>query len=405
MEIKNVISTDKLEKYIVALRIKLSEIGYSQRTIQKYDNIWNALLQYAKSSCIQEFNPDYYQRFALERYGGCPENKYDAYRINRPLTLLLDFISFGTVFKSKNYTGQGFTSGFSELFSGFLKGQVQRGLAENSIKSIRSRLYRLEWYLLSVGIERFCDVTLEIVNKYIESLAGRGSSMASETVRELGRLSDYALKNGFHSRTFSNSIPRVKNIRRQRIPHIFTPEETQKLLGVVDRNNPVGKRDYAMLMIAAKLGLRVGDIRLLTFSAIDWTNKTISIVQQKTGKFLELTLLDDVGWAIIDYVKHGRPICDSRTVFVSHTQPFNNLNPCTVNLVAKYMRKAGIKTPQNKRIGMHTLRHSLASEMLQQKIMLPTISEVLGHADIHSTESYIRVDISSLRQCPLEVEL
>lgn len=399
------ILTTELKKHVAALDAKLLESDYSQASMRKFRNGWNVLLKYAEANREQVFDAEYCKKFVLEYYGGCPENKHAAHRATRPLALLLDFIAFGTVFKSKQYTGQDFAPNFSKLFNDFLAIQEQRGLAVNTIKSIRSRLHRLEHYLLDIGIEHFNDVTLDVINKYIESLAGLSSSTASISVRELGRLSDYALETGNHTRSFSNAIPHVRNIRRQRIPHTFTPEETRKLLETVDRSNPVGRRDYAMLLIASRLGLRVGDIRLLSFSSIDWSKKTISIVQQKTGKFLELPLTDDVGWAIIDYLKHGRPICDSKTIFVNHMIPFDVMSPSTVNLVAKYMRKAGIKTPPNKMCGMHTLRHSLASEMLEQKIPLPTISSVLGHADIHSTESYLRIDIKNLRQCALGVDI
>jgi site-specific recombinase XerD len=157
--------------------------------------------------------------------------------------------------------------------------------------------------------------------------------------------------------------------------------------------------------MTVRLGFRSGDVRTLTFKSIDWAKKIISIAQQKTGKLLELPLSDDVGWAIIDYMKNGRPKCFNDIVFVSHNPPFAELNPISGNLVAKYMRKAGIKTPQNRTCGMHTLRHSLASGMLAKGIPITTISSVLGHADISSTESYLRVDIKSLRGCALEVDL
>ncbi len=118
-----------------------------------------------------------------------------------------------------------------------------------------------------------------------------------------------------------------------------------------------------------------------------------------------MPLPDDVGWAIIDYLKNGRPICDNEMIFVNHNPPYTELNPTAGNLVAKYMRKAGIETPTNKVCGMHTLRHSLASGMLAEGIPIPTISSVLGHADISSTETYLRVDIKSLRKCALEVDV
>lgn len=213
----------------------------------------------------------------------------------------------------------------------------------------------MENFLLDLGIESFGEITRETVSLYIESFISSSTSTASSSLREFGRLCDYAVSAGFHAETFSTMIPHVKNIRRQRLPHTFTHDEIQKLLGVVDRSNPTGKRDYAMLIMTARLGLRVGDVRTLKFSSVDWTKKTISITQQKTGKFLELPLPDDVGWAIIDYLKSGRPNCNNDAIFVSHTPPYDVLNPVAGNLVAKYMRKAEIETPQNRVCGMQTI--------------------------------------------------
>jgi site-specific recombinase XerD len=320
------------------------------------------------------------------------------------MTVLLDFIRLGVVIRQKNRR-KDFSANFKELFEGFLESQMERGLSVGSITVMRSGLFRLENFLIDSGIEQFSEITRDVVNMYIESFISRSTGSASTALREFGRLCDYAVKSGAHTESFSGMIPHVKNIRRQRLPHTFTPDEIQRLLETVNRNNPIGKRDYAMLLMTARLGFRAGDVRTLTFYSIDWNKKTISITQQKTGKFLELPLPDDVGWAIIDYLKNGRPVCNNDAVFVSHIPPYDELNPISGNLVAKYMRQAGITTPQNRMSGMHTLRHSLASGMLAEGIPVPTISSVLGHADISSTESYLRVDIKSLRKCALEVEI
>ena len=399
------VMTTELASIIETLEKKMIEIGYKVSTMVSYKVEWKRLIRYADEHGAEEFNSEYCRRFSLDSHGGCPDNKCARHRATKPAEMLLDFIRFGTVFKQKNMADKGFSDGYISLFERFLTAQKNRGLAENSVKSIKSSLYRLEQYLLDVGVERFSDVELHNINNYVESLAGLCSTTISENLRQLGRLSDYALEKGFHSKTFSGSIPRAKNLRRQRIPHTFTSDEVQRLLAEVSCKSPIGKRDYAMLMIAVRLGLRIGDIRTLQFSSIDWGKKTISLVQTKTGKYLELSLPEDVGWAIIDYMKHGRPKCDSKTVFVSHVYPFRNLTPASINLVAKYMRLAGIKTPQNKNIGMHTLRHSLASEMLAQNISIEDIAGVLGHADINSTGIYLRIDIPKLRQCGLEVDI
>jgi len=401
---KQILMTDQLAAKIIALQSKMTVMGYSKHTLRTYSKVWDRLTEYSKSQEAQVFTVDYSQKFITETYGGYYEDKSACCRVNRPIAVLHDFIRSGVVVRQKN-SKKDFSANYKELFERFLESQMERGLSVGSIKAMRSRLFRLENFLLDSGIERFDNLSRPTVNLYIESFISRSTGTASTSLREFGRLCDFAVKIGAHSESFAVMIPHVKNIRRQRLPHTFTPDEIQRLLGTINRNSPGGKRDYAMLLMTVRLGFRSGDVRTLTFSSIDWTKKTISITQQKTGNFLELPLPDDVGWAVIDYMKNGRPICDNNTVFISHLPPYNELNPTSGNMVAKYMRQAGITTPPNRIKGMHTLRHSLASGMLAEGVPLPTISSVLGHADISSTESYLRVDIKNLRKCALEVEI
>ncbi len=196
----------------------------------------------------------------------------------------------------------------------------------------------------------------------------------------------------------------MKNLRQQKLPNIFTVEEINRILDSVDRNNPIGKRNYAIILIAAKTGLRSSDIRSLKFQDIDWDNKTINITQVKTKRSLSLPLLDDVGWAIIEYLKNGRPETDCNNIFVSHSYPYGELTT-VCNIVPRQMRKAGIESPANKRIGMHSFRHSLATRMLEDDIPLTIVSQTLGHADTTSTEIYLRISIKQLAKCGLEVDL
>ena len=202
-------------------------------------------------------------------------------------------------------------------------------------------------------------------------------------------------------------MPRIKHVVRKQVPSIWTKEEAERLLAAVDKGNPCGKRDYAMLLLIVRLGLRISDVRSLQLSNLKWDLGSVEFNQIKTGHALSLPLLEDVGWAIIDYLKHGRPISDSQNVFIKHIAPFtafssnNNLH----YLINKYLIRAKIEVPAEKSHGMHSLRHTLASELLQQHVSLPIIAEILGHRDINTTANYLRVDVSLLKQCALNVEV
>lgn len=173
----------------------------------------------------------------------------------------------------------------------------------------------------------------------------------------------------------------------------------------VDRGNIVGKRDYAILVLATYLGLRASDIARLQFENLHWDQNTIILRQYKTGKNIKLPLLPVVGNALLDYIQYGRPKSDEQFVFLLVISPFLPVRPQTIaGIINRRFSYAGFKSI-NRRHGGHALRHSLVKELLDNKQSLPVISEVLGHKNTASTRHYIRIDTESLSQCALEVPL
>jgi integrase/recombinase XerD len=176
---------------------------------------------------------------------------------------------------------------------------------------------------------------------------------------------------------------------------------------VIDRQSATGKRDYAMILMTARLGLRISDLRQLELGDLDWRAKTITIVQHKTGRPLSLPLLDDVGWAIIDYVRHGRPETACPKVFVKHRHPFDAFGSASsvACRLSRHAARAGIEFPPDQACGMHSLRGALAVAMIGNGAPMPVISAVLGHASSDTTQAYyLRFDTERLRCCALDAE-
>jgi integrase len=204
---------------------------------------------------------------------------------------------------------------------------------------------------------------------------------------------------------FASKMPMVKARKQTSIPSVWTNDELKKLIGAIDRGSPKGKRDYAIILLACRLGLRCADIKNLLFENFIWSEKKLSFIQSKTRQPMELPLVADVGWAVIDYLKYGRPKVDSPCVFVRHLAPFlpfsedDHLH----QLIRRYMEKAHIPV-LNKRRGMHSLRHTMASVLLEADTPLPVISDIIGHLDTNSTAVYLKVDMKHLAECPLDFE-
>jgi len=192
------------------------------------------------------------------------------------------------------------------------------------------------------------------------------------------------------------------------LPFDWANGAIDKLLACTDRGNPTEARDYAIILLISRLGLRISDVKNLKMRDIIWEENRIEMVQQKTDNPLSLPLLRDVGEAIIEYLKFYRPASSEEDyVFLSHAIPFKRLsdNNDIHGRLGRYIERAGINIPTNRMKGPHSLRHALAVKLIDNNISLLTISAILGHSDIRSTADYLRVNVELLRQCTLSPEV
>jgi integrase len=202
----------------------------------------------------------------------------------------------------------------------------------------------------------------------------------------------------------SLAVGGAKCYRYAGLHDILTEADYDKLLQSIDRSEAIGKRDYAVLLLAARYGMRPSDIRRIALGDIRWRDRSIVFCQAKTGRQLTLPLLPDVAEALIDYLRAGRPATALRNIFVRHKAPFepfspgNNLFP----VMSKALRHAGLERRAGLR-GLYVFRHTLATRMLSAKVPLKTIGDILGHGSTTSTLVYTKIDLSALRSVSLSI--
>jgi site-specific recombinase XerD len=195
--------------------------------------------------------------------------------------------------------------------------------------------------------------------------------------------------------------------RDARLPSVWSGADVEALLAAVDRASPKGKRDYAILLLACRLGLRVSDVRGLCLEDLHWREARIEMTQTKTGAPLTLPLTEEVGGALIDYLQHGRPVTPHREVFLrlkAPVEPFSG-NDNLHHILTFYRQRAGIVLPAQARSGLHSLRHTVATRLLEAGTPLETIAGILGHLSLESTQIYAKVDIEALRRAALDPEV
>lgn len=397
------VRVEELPTQIDGLCGRLKEMGYAESTISGVRRRLKRYADFMERNNIQEHDSFSVQKFVIANYGDDYQDKYHCSHISRPLAMLEDYLRFGVVMRQKYATVTDFSDGFAEPLQKFMDYLSQRNYAKSSLKLCRSHLLRFQEYLRAQGVQSLDGLTHELVRMYGESLASCSTGAACQITRNLKNLLTFARIRGMLAEDFTNDLPHFKNTAGQRLPDRFTEEEIGKILEAIDRNHPLGKRDYAIVLTAVRLGLRNCDVISLKFGSLDWAKKELRIVQKKTGVPLALPLPDDVGWAIIDYVRNARPDSDSDSVFVSFHPPYRELTQYS-NYVVKYLRKAGIYSENHRRAGMGALRRSLATSMLENNIPVTVIAQTLGHGDLHTVGSYIRISLKLLRQCAMEVD-
>ena len=187
-------------------------------------------------------------------------------------------------------------------------------------------------------------------------------------------------------------------------PTTYSVEEVAAIEASVDRTIPSGIRNYAMLLLMSRYGIRSRDVAALTFENLDFDKNRISFIQQKTGEPWECELFQDVKEALLDYIQNVRPKdIDCRQIFIKLVIPYKPLDGLAINTaIWTLLKKSGVDI-SDRRHGGRALRSSITSNLIKESVPTEIVRKVLGHGTRHAIKSYARIDIESLRLCPIPV--
>lgn len=201
---------------------------------------------------------------------------------------------------------------------------------------------------------------------------------------------------GDQTQSLAASLPRIANWTRGTLPKALTEPQLRAFLGAFDRNNPVGKRDYAIARCLADLALRGQEVCHLQLGALDWRNGTLEIAYGKGRRTHRLPLPAQTGEAIADYLSYGRPTVSHRAVFVRHRAPLDT--PLSVPAIRSAMDRAFARCGlADQFCSTHVLRHTTAVRLQKAGASLKEIADLLGHKNLDTTSRYARVDLEGLR--------
>ena len=403
-------STLTANELIDATREALLKSRYTELSLKSIERTWSNLKEYLLQHGLVYFTRNVGMSFLAHRYGFVVTQAHpvlssaDQDRL-RAIDILADFQAHERIFIRRRNDPQPFAESWRPIIEAFLMHEKQIGLSSRTIETHIIYLRRLANYFQAENIATPTELEARGITDFLRVTAGQYRAGTLYCTSSLFRIFlRYLHSRGYATRDLSVFVPPVRDPKRDHVPSAYPPEDIKRLLAAVDRGNPKGRRDYAILLLASRLGLRASDICQLTFGNFHWESNTLAISQRKTGDALVLPLLNEVGEAVIEYLKYGRPGIDSDFVFLRHSAPIGPLTPPTLHsIVTKYMGRAGIVIPPGKKHGPHALRHSLASAMLYHDAALPVISAALGHIDSRTTAIYLTIDMTQLRILALPV--
>ena len=288
----------------------------------------------------------------------------------------------------------------------FLDNLKSKELSDKYISRNKREITIFFRYLWSEKIYCISKITNETIFNYIITLDKYSQGNKYNIVSKLRGFFRFMYFNKYTQIDLSLNIPKIRINHNNKVPHtIWSSEDIDKILNSINKTTNIGKRDYAILIIMIYLGLRFSDIKNIKFENINWKLNVINIVQNKTQKYITLPLLNNVGLALIDYIKNGRPNVNCQYIFLNRKNEKFKSNDEFYSVFRKYLKLANIDISNKKYIGTYSLRHSLATTLLQNRTPLSTISSILGHTDINNTAIYLKVDIPTLRECCLDLEV
>jgi len=406
-ENKNKLSLPLLE-LMEAVHNHLLELGYSRSTAENYRFIWRRMVRFGDTNVFSlELSNNFLRSLgvSVDHLGRTQANTSYQTEACCALRILNEFAVKG-YWHRRRITSivelpeeletvlQGYKDHFTHIIGG-------------SRRTLNSRVFCLRKLLRFLKLRIGTDLSkLEPVHltDFVASQQSWSPATIASRIGGIRSLCRYLFAAGVLSRDISSHLPRPRIPKDQKIPMVWDNKDVESILLAVDRSSPKGKRDYAILLLACRLGMRSEDIRRLSLEHLRWTNAQIVMNQSKTKNALNLPLLDEVGHAIIDYLRHSRPETKYREIFLrinAPIAPFAN-NTALYNIMNHYRRLAGVMVLPGVSHGLHSFRHNLASQLLKSNTPFSTISQILGHTSMNSTRIYAKVDIESLRSATLD---
>ena len=392
---------------VSGLDAELRRLGYKDSTLVWYRQCWRRMGRFFTARGVEEFSLDVAMAwvdascgfFEKERSGTLKANDVYLFRVAQ---MLGDYAVHGAVLRRYSRSVDKLSREDADTVARF---QVWLRAADRAVSTVRTYGTVAGEFVAFTGTRggvARCEPAA--VEAFVATLTGYQVKTVKQKLCALRSFLTFASADGLIDAAVADAVPAARSSKQAGVPSVWGPGEVERILEAIDRGNPCGKRDYAIVLLIARLGLRGIDLKRLEFGDFDWPGNRLSVTQAKTGDRVQLPLLKDVGWAVIDYIRDGRPLCDCPQVFVRHTAPIGPFSDQDHlhQILVKHARAAHVPISEKRRHGMHSLRHTLATRLMEDGTPLEQIADILGHQSVRSTGVYLKSSLGLLVKCALD---
>jgi integrase/recombinase XerD len=378
----------------------LAELGYKPGTIQHYKTTWNKARRWCSERGIEWFETDQEHQL-LEDLGLNEDVLSPGNRIMlRHIRTLLSLDKDGCLPSFSRALPDDVPDRFRQVFDAYASHLEQRGLAHptrlGQISVIRK-------FMTGLGIKNFGELSMEDVTAHMEACSWMTPQTRAGILYTIRAFTKWAAAEGLCSPAVAAAMPLIPGHKHASLPSAYAVSEVAAMVAATGEE--CQRRDRAMLLLASVLGMRAGDIRALRLGNIDGRVREVRFTQAKTGNPVRLPLPDEVMLALADYLRNERPENANDHVFLHHRAPHDSFEDASNSfhyVATEAFGRASVDT-SGKHHGLHSLRHSAATNMLSGGTPYPVISGILGHSNANTTRKYMAIDVERLRSLSLEV--
>jgi len=396
-----------LSALVSGLDAELRRLGYKDSTLVWYRGCWHRLGRFFAARRVEEFSLDVAMAwvdeacgfFEKERAGTLKPNDVYLFRVAQ---MLGDYAVHGAVLRRYSRSVGRLAGEGADAVVRFQAWLRAAGRAVSTVRVYGTVAGEFVAFVGTRGGLARCDAG--VLEAFVATLAGYQVKTVEQKLCAVRSFLRFASADGLVESAVLDAVPAVRSSKQVRVPSVWDPGDVARILDAVDRGNPCGKRDYAIILLVTRLGLRGVDVKRLEFADFDWPGNRLRVMQAKTGHRVQLPLLKEVGWAVIDYIRNGRPVCDCPQVFLRHTAPIGPFSDQDHlhQILVKHARVAHVRVSEKRRHGMHSLRHTLATRLMEDGTPVEQIADILGHQSVHSTGVYLKSSLGLLARCAVD---